>query len=317
MRFALALLCFALPVAAQEPSFEYLNKPPRGLPPMPLPADYEPTPAMFTLGQRLFHDAALSSDRTVSCATCHPAPGFAHPDPLPPGVAGKRAKRHAPSLFNRAYGPLQRWDGRSPSLEAFVLEPIEDPNEMALPLDDALARLVADERYRADFESTFGRRPDRKALQRALATFVRGIARGDSGYDRFLGGDRTAMTAQERTGFWIFESKGRCWQCHTPGLFTDEKFHNTGIGVKNGVPEAGRAAVTADPSETGAFKTPTLRGVGLTAPYMHDGSIATLREVVAFYARGGEQNSHLDPKMKKLELSQADQDALVAFLESL
>ncbi len=302
---------------AQTPSFDVLRTPPRGLPPMPAPVGYEPTRAMFDLGQLLFHDAVLSSDRTVSCASCHPAAGFAHADPRPAGVGGRRAKRHAPTLFNRGYGTLQRWDGRSPTLEAFVLEPIEDPDEMALPLDDALGRLAGDATYSDAFQAAFGGPPDRVGLQRALATFVRGITRGDAPYDRFISGDRAAMTAAERTGFWLFESKAKCWQCHTPGLFTDEAFHNTGVGYTPTAAPAGRAAVTGDATDTGAFKTPTLRGVRLTAPYMHDGSVRTLEEVVDFYARGGNANPHLDARMRPLELNAAERTALVAFLRSL
>ncbi|MCR9245439.1 MAG: c-type cytochrome [bacterium] len=317
IRILAGLLLCALALRAQEPAFEFLLEPPKGLPKMVLPTAYEPTPAMFALGQRLFHDAMLSADRSVSCATCHPAPGFAHPDPRPAGVGGRRAKRHAPSLFNRGYSTLQRWDGASASLEAFVLEPIADPNEMALALDDALARLADDDRYRAEFERVFGGKPDRTSLQRALATFVRGIVRGDSAYDRFLNGDHGAMTAEQRTGFWLFESKAKCWQCHTPGLFTDEKFHNTGIGVRDDKPEPGRARVTKATADTGAFKTPTLRGVALTAPYMHDGSLPTLQAVVEFYVRGGNRNPHLDSRMQPLELSATEQRALIAFLESL
>ncbi|MCA8973129.1 MAG: cytochrome-c peroxidase, partial [Planctomycetes bacterium] len=159
LRLAIALL-LALRLVAQEPSFSWLEKPPAGLPPMPKPAGYEPTQAMFELGRRLFHDSILSSDRTVSCASCHPAPGFASPEPLPAGVGDKRAKRHAPALWNRGYGTRQRWDGSSPSLEAFVLEPIADQNEMALPLADALRRLQGDDRYLAEFRATFGAPPD-------------------------------------------------------------------------------------------------------------------------------------------------------------
>ena len=316
LRLAIAVTLSAA-AAAQEPSFDWLGQPPLGLPVMPRPDGYEPTPAMFALGQRLFHDVLLSSDRTVSCATCHPSPSFAHPDPRPPGVGGRRAKIHAPSLFNRGYGTAQRWDGSSPTLEAFVLEPIADPDEMALPLADALSRLCDDARYQRDFRAAFGGDPDAEGLQRALATFVRGIVRGNAPYDRFLQGQREAMTPLQRTGFWIFESKGGCWKCHTPGLFTDERFHNTGIGVIAGKARPGRAAVSGDAGDTGAFKTPTLRGVALTAPYMHDGSLATLADVVAFYARGGNDNPHLDARLGPLTLSASDQQALVAFLSSL
>jgi len=301
-----------------KPAFTFLAKPPKGLPAMPAPTGYAPTEAMFALGERLFHDPVLSRDRTVSCASCHlAAQGFAHPDPQPPGIAGQRAARHAPALWNRGYSTLQRWDGRTPTLEAFVLEPIEDAKEMGHTVPEAVARLAADTNWRDAFTGAFGAPPDATKLQQALATFVRGIVAGDAPYDRFLAGDPAAMTPQQRHGQWIFESKGGCWKCHTPTLFTDEGFHNTGVGVVAGKAEAGRAAVTGDAADTGRWKTPTLRGLRLTAPYMHDGSLATLADVVAFYTRGGNANEHLDARMKPLDLSPEDQQALVAFLQSL
>lgn len=304
--------------APPEPSFRFLSEPPKGLPPMPKPVGYEPTEAMFDLGRELFSDGILSGDGTVSCATCHPAAtGFAHPARKPPGIDGHVAERHAPSLFNRGYSPLQRWDGGSPSLEQFVLEPIGDPHEMGSSVPAMIDRLMADRHYRRAFKNAFTRPIDARSVQRALATFVRGIVTGDAPYDRFLRGEVAAMTPQERHGQWIFESKGGCWKCHTPPLFTDEGFHNTGVGVMNGLAEEGRAAVTGADDDRGKWKTPTLRSVRLTAPYMHDGSIKTLEEVVAFYARGGNPNPHLDPKMKPLDLSDRDRAALVAFLKSL
>lgn len=300
------------------PAFAFLQQPPKGLPKMPAPAGYAPTEAMFELGRRLFHDGVLSRDQTVSCATCHPAAtGFAHPDPLPPGIAGQRAARHAPALWNRGYADLQRWDGSTPTLEAFVLEPIADAREMGHTVPAALERLNGDPAWREQFAAAFGGPATAESLQRALATFVRGIVAGDAPYDRFLAGDPAAMTPLQRHGQWVFESKGGCWKCHTPPLFTDEDFHDTGIGVKDGVAEPGRAHVTKDPADTGKWKTPTLRGVRLSAPYMHDGSLATLEDVVAFYVRGGNANEHLDPRIKKLDLSADDQRALVAFLSSL
>ncbi|MFT7536176.1 MAG: cytochrome c peroxidase, partial [Hyphomicrobiaceae bacterium] len=309
---------------ALTPSFAFLKTPPKGLPAMPLPKNYVPTEAMFALGKRLFHDGILSKDHTVTCASCHlAANGFAHPDKLPPGVDGKRGLRHAPSLFNRGYGTLQRWDGSSASIEAFVLEPIEDPNEMDLKLSDAIARLRANADYKQAFADTFASEPNAKTLRRSLATFVRGIVTGDAPYDRFLLGEVAEMTAQQRHGQWIFESKGACWKCHTPPLFTDEAFHNTGIGASGGVgasggkPEPGRMAATKNEQDAGKWKTPTLRSVRMTAPYMHDGSLATLEDVVAFYVRGGNANSNLDRRIKKLDLSKEDQEALVAFLRSL
>jgi len=302
----------------QAPSFVFLQEPPKGLPKMPAPPGYTPTEPMFALGRRLFHDGILSRDRSVSCATCHPQDrGFASPDALPLGIDGQRALRHAPALWNRGYATLQRWDGASATLEQFVLEPIADAREMGHSVDGAVQRLRQDEGYRAAFVDAFGRQPDEQALQRALATFVRGIVAGDAPYDRFLAGDAAAMTAEQRRGQWIFESKGSCWKCHTPPLFTDESFHNTGVGVVDGRLEPGRAKVTGDERDAGRWKTPTLRGVRLTAPFMHDGSLATLEDVVAFYARGGNANDNLDRRMQALELDEAEQRALVAFLRSL
>ena len=327
LRVLLAALLAATAAAQQAeagrfeplpPAFANLQRPPKGLPKMPMPADYTPTEAMFDLGKRLFHDGALSRDKTVSCSTCHPAAtGFAHPDPLPPGIAGQRAARHSPALWNRGYSPVQRWDGSSPTLEAFVLEPIADAREMGFSVPEALERLNADAGFREQFQKAFDGPATAAALQQALATFVRGIVAGDAPYDHFLAGNPAAMTPLQRHGQWIFESKGGCWKCHTPPLFSDEDFHNTGIGVKDGKAETGRAHATKDDNDTGKWKTPTLRGVRLTAPYMHDGSMATLADVVAFYARGGNANDHLDERLHKLELSADDQKALVAFLSSL
>ena len=180
-----------------------------------------------------------------------------------------------------------------------------------------LERLNGEPAWRDQFTSTFGGQATPEALQQALATFVRGIVAGDAPYDRFLAGNPAAMTPLQRHGPWIFESKGSCWKCHTPPLFTDEGFHNTGVGVKDGKAETGHAHATGDAADTGKWKTPTLRGVRLSAPYMHDGSLATLEDVVAFYVRGGNANPHLDGKLAPLELTAADQQALVAFLRSL
>jgi cytochrome c peroxidase len=309
------------PAAAQgpqpEPSFRFLGEPPVGLPP-PAPPPVVPTEAMFELGRRLFADPILSDDRTVSCQSCHlPELAFGSREPLPPGVRGRRALRHAPVLLNRAWGRTQRWDGRTGSIEEFVLQPIADANEMNLPVADALARLAADAEYHAAFAKTFADGVSEANLRTSLATFVRGIASGDTPYDRFLRGEVDAFTAAERAGLWVFESKGACWKCHTPPLFTDESFHNTGIGLQEGRPEPARAAHTGNPADAGQWKTPTLRGVRLSAPFMHDGSVATLEEVVAFYARGGGANPHLDARIAPLPLSAADQANLVAFLRSL
>ena len=275
-------------------------------------------PAAFALGERLFQDPVLSRDRTVSCRSCHlPEHAFAHPDPRPAGIEGRRAKRHAPALVDRIHGTSQGWDGRAASLEEFVLLPIADPDEMGLPLDEALARLRAEAPHRKAFDAAYRDGVTAANLAHALATFVRGIASTESAYDRFLKGGITELDPMERAGLWLFESKAQCWQCHSPGRFTDEQFHNTGVGATDGVPRPGREVVTGRPADTGAFRTPTLRMLRHTAPYMHDGSMAVLEDVVEFYARGGGPNHGLDPRMKPLDLTAEEKANLVAFLRSL
>lgn len=275
-------------------------------------------PEAFALGERLFSDPVLSRDHTVSCRSCHLTEhAFAHPDPRPAGIEGRRAKRHAPALIDRIHGTSQGWDGKAASLEEFVLQPIADPDEMGLPLDEAVARLRTDQPHRTAFDAAYRDGVTPGNLAHALSTFVRGIASTESSYDRFLKGGITELDPQERAGLWVFESKGRCWQCHNPGRFSDELFHNTGVGAVDGVPRPGREVVTGKAADAGAFRTPTLRMVRHTAPYMHDGSMATLEDVVEFYVRGGSANHALDPRMKPLELSAEDKANLVAFLRSL
>lgn len=289
-----------------------------GFPELPIPADNPLTSEAFELGQRLFFDPILSADRKISCASCHqPEHGFASPEARPLGVYGRRALRHAPTLYNRGYGDRQRWDGLAGSLEEQVLLPIQDPNEMDLQLGEAVARIEAQEGYRAAFDANFEDGVSEGNLAKALACFVRGLTYGDSPPDRFIYGERSAMSRQELAGMWIYESKGRCWQCHSRPNFSDEKFHNTGIAVIDGKPEPGRQAVTGEDADLGAFKVPTLRGLTETAPYMHDGSIESLEEVVEFYRRGGNPNANLDPIMQPLELSDEDAGNLLAFLRSL
>jgi len=293
--------------------------PPLGLPPIPDPPDNGYSPARLELGRRLFFDPVLSADRSVSCASCHrPEHGFASPEALSTGVHGRRTTRNAPSLQNRAFGRSFMWDGRFATLEEQVLQPIENEREMGLALEEALARLGAEAGYSESFAGAYPVGLSRDNLARALAQFVRRQVLGDSPVDRFRsGGERAALTPLQRTGLWVYESKGGCWRCHVGPNFTDEGFHNTGVGAVDGVPAPGRFAVTGAEADLGRFKTPTLRGVALTAPYMHDGSLATLREVLELYRRGGRPNPNLDPLLAPVELSDHEVDALVAFLEGL
>ncbi len=273
---------------------------------------------MAQLGRLLFFDPLLSKDRSIACASCHrPELGFADDTALSEGVGGNKTLRNAPSLFNRAYGASFMWDGRAKSLEEQVLLPIQDAREMDLPLTEAIARIRSEESYTGLFDRTFGRPADEEGLSLALASFVRRLKLGDSPVDRFRAGERGALSAEARSGLWFYESRGGCWRCHVGANFTDEDFHNTGIGVVEGKPLDGRFAVTKDEADRGRFKTPTLRGVALTAPYMHDGSLKTLEEVVAFYRRGGHPNSNLDGALAPIEMTDADGVNLVAFLRAL
>lgn len=307
---------------AQAPSAEL--EPHRGELPLglaralPEPEDNAFDERRWELGRRLFFDPLLSRDHTLACASCHrPERNFADDRALSAGVGGASTLRNAPSLFNRGFGASHMWDGRTATLEEQVLLPIEDPREMGLPLDELLERLRAHAQYPALFEAAYAGGITRDNLARALAQFVRRLVLGDSPVDRFRAADAAALDAEARVGLWVYESKGRCWRCHSGPNFSDEGFHATGVGVRDGVAEPGRAAASGDPADRGRFKTPSLRGVALTAPYMHDGSLATLADVVAFYRRGGVAHAELDPLMQPLELSEREAAALVAFLEAL
>jgi len=293
---------------------------PFGLGDPPSAFQRDPDGLRIALGRRLFFSPVLSDDRTVACASCHrPDHGFSSPEALPSGVHGRHALRHPPSLYNRALGTLHSWDGRARSLREQVIMPIENPDEMGLPLEGALSRLRADSEWSQRFVAAFGSEGiTRERLSDALASFVERLTLGDSPVDRFQAAhDRTALTVPERAGLWIYESKGRCWTCHSGPNFSDEQFHNTGVGVVGYKPQPGRFAVTGREEDRGRFRTPTLRGLAHTAPYMHDGSLGTLEEVVAFYRRGGHQNSHRDHRLRLLDLTDEDAANLVAFLGAL
>tara|TARA_R110002096_G_scaffold79532_1_gene186654 strand:- start:28294 stop:29358 length:1065 start_codon:yes stop_codon:yes gene_type:complete len=291
-------------------------------PPLGLEIDFEgisaPDAKWVAVGRKLFFDPILSRDHSVSCASCHrPDLAFADDRALSVGVDGQLAERNTPSLLNRVLGKAFMWDGRASTLEQQVVLPIANPLEMDLGLEAAVARLRDSEVYAPLFASELGAPPSREGLTRALADFVRSLTYGGTPHDQFREGNITAMTAQEQAGLWIYESRGKCWRCHTGANFSDEAFHNTGVGVLDGVARPGRMGHTGDEADRGRFKTPTLRGLGDTAPYMHDGSLATLEEVVAFYRRGGNDNPGLDRKMEPLELSDRDAANLVAFLKAI
>lgn len=262
---------------------------------LPAPEDNPLTTEKIALGRQLFFDRRLSRDQSVSCAFCHdPERAFSEPKPVSIGVLGRRGRRNAPALINRGYGRRFFWDGRVPTLEEQVLKPIEDPNEMDLPLQQAATRVNLPVRD----------------LSHALASFVRSILSGDAPYDRYLNGDRAILTAVQQAGLQLFRGKANCNSCHVGPNLTDESLHNTGIAWLNG-------KLADDGAGNGRFKTPTLREVARTAPYMHDGSLQTLEEVVEYYDRGGNQNPHLDAELRPLHLTSEEKASLIEFLRSL
>ena len=301
---------------------------PLGLPPVPIPADNVPTAETIALGRKLFYDVRLSNDNTQSCASCHDSKlGFSDGRRLSIGVHGLAGVRNAPTLLNAAYLPLQFWDGRAASLEMQTALPIQDHREMDVSPARLLFRLNTDATYRAMCEKAFGSRLlDIVEVEKSIAAFERTLLSGDSPFDRFyFGGDKSALTAAQIRGLLIFQDSGRgnCAVCHSirknDALFTDGKFHNLGIGVGDdeSLADNGRFGQTGTASDTGAFLTPTLRNVALTAPYMHDGSEKTLEAVMDYYAGHGNSNPYLDPEMAKIHLSAQDKSDLVEFMKAL
>ena len=285
---------------------------------MPIPEENPLTLQKVALGKRLFSERLLSRDRSLSCTSCHdPRHAFTDGRPVSRGVAGREGTRNAPTLINRGYGASFFWDGRAHSLEEQVVQPIQNPNELDLTLAEAVSRLRDQRTYRRRFQAVFDRQVEAQDLALALASYVRTILSGNSLYDRYLSGERDALSAQARKGLQIFRGKGNCTACHLGPSLTDERFHNTGVAWrKDRLLDEGRFEVTGNPEHRGAFKTPTLREIDRTAPYMHDGSIRSLEEVIEFYNRGGNLNPTLDSEVRPLNLTKDESADLLAFLRA-
>jgi cytochrome c peroxidase len=334
-----------------------LQDPPLGLPPVPVPADAPVTEAKVAIGRRLFFDRRLSLNGTFSCAMCHiPEQGFASNElRTAVGIEGRTARRNSPSLYNAAYVTALFHDARETRLEHQVWEPMLAADEMGNPsIASVVEKVRRLPDYQGLFEDAFASGPDMETIGKALASYVRTLNCGDSPFDRwYYGGDQSALGSSAERGFAVFIGKGGCAACHHMGpehaLFTDGGLHNTGIGylasmareppkrriqVAPGIAldvagalldkvsevprgDLGRYEITLDPDDRWKYRTPSLRNLTLTAPYMHDGSIATLAGVVAFYDGGGIDNPLLDPKIRRLALSAQEQADLVAFLEAL
>lgn len=270
---------------------------------MPTPPDNPLTAESIALGRQLFNDTRLSRDGTLSCASCHrPDQAFADGRVVPIGIDRRQGRRNSPAIINRAYGRSFFWDGRASTLESLVLRPISDAAELGSSLDEAAARTQV----------------PLETMSRALASYVRSILAGDSPYDRYVNGDESALSAQEQRGLRMFRGRGNCIACHVGPTLSDEAFHNTGVAWRNGAfYDVGRFAITQRDSDRGSFKTPTLREIARTAPYMHDGSMPTLNDVIEFYDRGGRSNQFLDSEIKPLGLTLAEKESLAAFLRAL
>lgn len=323
-----------------------LKLPPGVLEPI-IPEDNPLTEGKVALGRTLYFDTRLSLDDTVSCATCHdPKFGFADGKKVAEGIRKKTGVRNSPTTLNTAFLDTQFWDGRAPTLEAQAKGPLVNPVEMGMPSHEAVvAKLRKIPDYRRAFREVYGTEAltiDHVAM--AIASFERTLNTFHAPFDRFLAGDKTAMNPAAQRGWELFRGKARCVTCHefnaTYPFFTDNKFHNIGVAMKAvnfealarraaietdaaklarepGAAELGRYLVTKQPKDIGAFKTPGLRNITLTAPYMHDGSEATLESVIEFYDKGGAPNPNLDGGMRALGLTAEEKKDLAEFLKAL
>ncbi len=283
----------------------------------PVPEDNRLTAARIALGRALFFDPVLSADSSMSCGSCHqPGRYFTDGRTRAVGIDGREGTRNAPSVLNVAYSRSFFWDGRAASLEEQVLEPIRGLNELGLDPVALEHRLETRASYAAAFRDAFGDAaitPGRVA--RAIASYLRTLRSGNAPFDRFLFGDTSALSPDAQRGFRLFVGRANCGACHIIPLFTDHRFHNTGVSW--GSDDAGRFAVTGDDADRGAFRTPSLRNVAETSPYMHDGSLTTLDDVIEHYERGGMANPWLDDEIQPLRLTTNEKRQLIAFLEAL
>jgi len=273
------------------------------------------------LGRLLYFDPRLSRDNSVSCATCHaPEMGFSDGKPTSTGIEGQVGGRNAPTVMNRLFSAEQFWDGRSPDLEDQALGPVQNPIEMGHTLDAMIGDLNGISGYGPHFEAAFGT-PEitKERVAQAIASYERIVLSGNAPFDRYEAGDKSAMSAAAVRGMEIFNDgeRGNCVTCHAGFNFTDESYHNLGVGMDAAKVDLGRYEVTKVDTDRGAFKTPTLRNISDSGPYMHDGSETTLAGVVEFYNKGGVPNNQLSAEIRPLNLSDQEKADLVAFLEAL
>ena len=317
------------------------------------PKDNAMTPERVALGKKLYFDPRLSADGTVACATCHDVTkGFTDARDVSEGIGGQLGKRNAPTVANALFFETQFLDGRVATLEDQAVLPIVNPIEMGQPTGDAaVAAIAGDAEYARMFQAAYGEAPSYAGIGKALAAFERTLVYLDAPYDRWLAGDPNALDDAAKKGFELFNGKARCVTCHhingSNPLGSDQRFHNIGVSARQenfeqratealgllaqddsaeaidrlaletDLSALGRFLVTKDQFDIGAFKTSQLRNVGLTSPYMHDGSLPTLWDVMDHYDKGGEANPYLDGGIEPLALSDDEIDQLVAFMVAL
>lgn len=291
---------------------------PEGLPELKTPADNPLTAEKVMLGKQLFFDKRLSKDGSASCETCHvPEKGWTDGKALSTKVGGAANTRHSPTLINVGYNDLWYWDGRSDTLEkqieaAWKGQMGADPATIA----KALAQIPL---YQVEFKAIFNSDPTPEAIVKAIGSFVRTIRSGGSPWDQHEKGDKKAASDGAARGWELFRNKAGCAACHAPPAYTDNGFHNVGIGYDKPEPDQGRGKVAKDEKLDGAFKTPTLRSVTTHAPYFHDGRAATIEEAVDYMLSGGikDKNKTLDAKVKPVKLSAKEREDLLAFVKAL
>ena len=309
--------------ANAESATEYKLKIPFGLEEtaVVIPADNPLTTEKVELGRLLVFDKRLSQDNTIACMSCHLAKNaFTDGKPVATGIRGQKGGRSAPASFNRVFSSAQFWDGRAATLEAQSIGPFTNPIEHGFAnYDVMIAKMMKIPGYRKLFKEAFGDENIKiENVGKAIASFQRTILSGNSPADRFdQGGEAGAISGEAQHGLLLFREKARCTKCHSGFNFTDEKFHNAGIGWDTNTVDLGRYMVSKNPEDIGAFKTPTLREIARSAPYMHDGRFKTLEEVVNFYNQGGIKNPHMDPLVIPLELTDQEKHDLVQFLHTL
>lgn len=311
------------PAANAESATEYKLKIPFGLEEtaVVIPADNPLTNEKVELGRLLVFDKRLSQDNTIACMSCHLAKlAFTDGKPVATGIRGQKGGRSAPASFNRVFSSAQFWDGRAATLEDQSVGPFTNPIEHGFPNYDVMrAKMMKIAGYRKLFKQAFGE--DNITIDnvgKAIASFQRTILSGNSPADRFdQGQEEGAISAAAQHGLILFREKARCTKCHSGFNFTDEKFHNLGLGWDDNKVDLGRYMVTKIPEDIGAFKTPTLREIARSGPYTHDGRFKTLEEVVNFYNQGGVKNPHQDPLILPLDLTDQEKRDLVQFLHTL